>query len=195
MDTGAFRHTLDQQRLSSDLVSREGKPGEGSWLVSVGEEEGRTRVIILDLNFSLNKVARLFLVFLLAKNFLILVPPVLILEGDERIREDHFPRLAGLSAVPPLRICFNKPCRGSFFPSWRVTKLLWGKGSPVPGSRCCNALFSGGLLWLAGTASFSQHPQRRTLAPVAPFLVRTVCITHVTDVSRRNEGRLSFLFC
>lgn len=51
--------------------------------VSVGGEEERPRVITLNLNFFVNKVAHLFLFFLLAKNFLILVPPVLVLEGEE----------------------------------------------------------------------------------------------------------------
>lgn len=87
MNTGALGHMVDEQRLSSNLVSRERKLWEGGWLVSVGGKEKRTRVIILNLEFIffVNKVAHLFFFYLLAGTCLIFVPPgsVLFLEGKE----------------------------------------------------------------------------------------------------------------
>lgn len=63
-------------------------------------------------------------------------------QGDEKMREEHFLFLAQLPLVPPLSICSSKPCRRSFFSSWQVTKLLWGKAGPVPSSHCCSSLSS-----------------------------------------------------
>lgn len=86
MNTGALGHMVDEQRFSSNLVSRERKLWERGWLVSVGGKEKRTRVIILNLEFIffVNKVAHLFF-SLLAGTCLIFVPPgsVLFLEGKE----------------------------------------------------------------------------------------------------------------
>lgn len=43
MNTGALGHMVDEQRFSSNLVSRERKLWERVWLVSVGGKEKKNK--------------------------------------------------------------------------------------------------------------------------------------------------------